>query len=251
VSRVGVLRFAATVATDIRLQHRNGFYYAVAFVLAVFAIVITALPVFDWSLWLPALLFGNLVMVSFFFIGGLILLEKTEGTLEAQVVTPLRLREYLGSKLLTLVALSLAENLIVVLLVLKAGMPDDSGYRALPLAPILLLGLGIATAAVLYTLFGFMTVARYDSINEFLLPATFIVTALSLPYLGYFDFWTSPLLYLHPLQGSLVTMKAAFFPVPQPALWAGAVSTLAWIAIAYGLSRRAFRRFVIQKEGAH
>ena len=107
-------RLLATMGTDLRLQHRNGFYYAVAFVLILFAILVSQLPAFDWTRWLPPLVFGNLVMVSFFFVGGLVLLEKGEGTLEAQVVTPLRVGEYLGSKIATLALLSLVENLIIV-----------------------------------------------------------------------------------------------------------------------------------------
>ena len=37
-------RLAATVRLDLRLQMRNGFYYAVAFVLACWFVVLTRLP---------------------------------------------------------------------------------------------------------------------------------------------------------------------------------------------------------------
>ncbi len=153
-------RLLATARIDVRLQHRNGFYYAVAVVLALFAILISQIPEVDWSPWLAPLLLSNLVMVSFFFIGGLVLLEKGEGTLEVQVVTPLRVGEYLGAKIGTLGVLSLVENLILVVLV--SGLQHRFG----------LLILGIACASVIYTLIGFIAVARYDSINAYLMPAT-------------------------------------------------------------------------------
>ncbi len=230
-------RLLATMGTDLRLQHRNGFYYAVAFVLILFAILVSQLPAFDWNPWLPPLVFGNLVMVSYFFVGGLVLLEKGEGTLEAQVVTPLRVGEYLGSKVATLALLSLIENFIIVSLV------GGFEYRFAVLA------LGIICASVIYTLIGFVAVARYDSINEYIMPATLVITLLSIPYLEYFELWTSPLMLLHPLQGSLIMMEAAFTPVSMGELTAAVISTGIWISIACTMGRRAFRRFLIRKEG--
>ena len=63
-------RLAATVRLDLRLQWRNGFYYVVAFVLACWFVLLTRLPAIDWGYVLPAVVFGNLVMVNFYFIAG-------------------------------------------------------------------------------------------------------------------------------------------------------------------------------------
>jgi len=83
-------RLVATMSCDVRLQVRNGFYWAVAFLLAILVVLITQLPSFDWGPVLPPLVLGNLVTATFFFVAALVLLEKGEGTLEAQIVTPLR-----------------------------------------------------------------------------------------------------------------------------------------------------------------
>ena len=107
-------RLAATITLDLQLQWKNGFYYAVGFVLLCWLVVLTQLPEIDWGYVLPAIVFGNLVMVNFYFMAGLVLLEKGEGTLEAQVVTPLADWEYLVSKTVTLAALSLVEQFVIV-----------------------------------------------------------------------------------------------------------------------------------------
>ena len=109
------MRLLETIRCDVRLQHRNGFYYAVAFLLFFFAILVTFVPI-DWTPWLAALLLGNMMLATFFFLGGLILLEKGEGTLEALIVTPLSDFEYLASKIVTLTLLATAEQLMLVLL---------------------------------------------------------------------------------------------------------------------------------------
>src|SRR5215213_6550085 len=155
-------RLLSTIRCDLRLQHRNGFYYATAFVVAVYALGLSQLHPAGAGLnltWLlPALMLNNL-MISFYFIGALVLLEKTEGTLTAQVVSPLRASEYLAAKVITLTTLALVYNLAVVALVV------GSRFGALELIA------GVGAAAALMAMAGFVAVARYESVNEFLLPS--------------------------------------------------------------------------------
>ena len=231
-------RLLSTVACDVRLQARNGFYWAVAFMLTVFAILVSLIHVRNWDYFLPPIVLGNLMIGTFMFVAGLVLLEKGEGTLEAQVVTPLRTWEYLGSKLLTLTGLAIAEHLFIVALAIRWDFD--------PLTLIL----GIVAAAAIYTLSGFLAVARYDSINEYIFPSMLWATFFSIPFLPYFDVWTGWLFYLHPLQAPLVLLKAAFGGIE---LWEwsyGIVYSAAWIGLLFVLSRKAFHRFITRKEGA-
>ena len=230
-------RLAATIRLDIRLQWRNGFYYAVAFVLACWFIVLTRLPDIDWGYVLPAVVFGNLVMVNFYFIAGLVLLEKGEGTLEAQVVTPLADWEYLASKTGTLTALSLVEQVVIV------WSAYGGGFAAVPLVA------GIVLAAMLYTLVGFLLIARYRSINEYMFPSVFFTIVLSFPMLHYFGFWDTWLLYLHPFTAPLVLLAGAFRPLP-PWQWAyGVLYAAAWSGVLLIAARRTFDRFIVARGG--
>ena len=231
-------RLAATVRLDLRLQMRNGFYYAVAFVLACWFVVLTRLPPIDWGYVLPAVVFGNLVMVNFYFAAGLVLLEKAEGTLEAQVVTPLADWEYLASKTLTLAALSVVEQVVIV------RSAYGGGFAAGPLVA------GVVLAGVLYTLTGFLLVARYRSINEFLFPSVLFTAVLSLPMLHYFGLWDTWLLHLHPFSAPLVLLGGAFGSI-APWEWAyGVLYSAAWAGLLLLAGRRAFDRFIVAREGA-
>ena len=229
---------AATVRLDLRLQARNGFYYAVAFVLACWFVLLTRLPAIDWGYVLPAVVFGNLVMVNFYFVAGLVLLEKGEGTLEAQVVTPLADWQYLGSKTVTLTALSLVEQVIIV------WSAHGGGFAAGPLAA------GIVLAAILYTLTGFVLVARYRSINEFLFPSALFTAALSLPMLHYFGLWDTWLLYLHPFTAPLVLLAGAFGPIPAWQWVYGVLYGAFWAGLLLLAGRRAFDRYIVAREGS-
>ncbi len=231
-------RLLATMRCDVRLQVRNGFYWAAAFLLGTFAVLITQLPEFDWAPVMPVVVLGNLVLATFMFMGGLVLLEKDDGTLEAQVVTPLRTGEYLASKVVTLTALSLIENAAIVLL--ACGI----GFAVLPLV------LGIVLASAIYCLTGFVAVARYDSINEYLFPSMLYIAAFSLPFLHYAGLWETPLMYLHPLQAPLVILKGAIFPLEAWEWIYGLLYSALWIAVTYVWSRRTFQRFVTASAGA-
>jgi fluoroquinolone transport system permease protein len=138
-------RLAATLRSDIRVQLRNGFYFATAFVAACSIVLLRWLPPELAAVLLPVVLLGNIVMNTFYFVGGLLLLERVEGTFAAQSVTPLRPVEYLASKVLTLTALSLVESLLIATAVVgfDAQLMPSVLYTSLLSLPMLgYLGLG-------------------------------------------------------------------------------------------------------------
>ncbi len=230
-------RLGTAVSGDIRLQFRNGFYYAALVVMVVMVILLRQVPG-DLLTWLlPLFILSNLLINTFYFVSGQVLLEKEEGTLAAQVVTPLRPLEYLAAKVITLTLLSLLENGLIVLLVF--GVPPR----------VDLFVLAIISAAVILTLAGFMVVARYDSINQFLMPSVLYTTALILPlmtYLGLPEHW---LLYLHPLQASLTLMRAAFEPAAMVQLLYAFLCAAVWGVLLFRAAQGTFYRFVIAAEG--
>ncbi len=231
-------RLAATMHADARLQLRQGFYYASAFVLVIMVVVLRQVPAEFLTWLLPVVILSNVQVNTFYFIAGLVLLEKSEGTLEAQVVTPLRPREYLASKIATLTGLSVLEN--VTLVVATHGAIAD--------APALLAG--VLLSSLIFALTGFLAVARYDSINEYLMPSFLFTTLLSIPLLPYFGLIRGPLFDLHPVTAPLDLLRVSLDP-SAAARWPHAVASAAvWVTAGALLCGRAFRRFVIAREGA-
>ena len=226
-------RLTATIWCDLRLQFRNGFMFAVAFVVLLYAAVWLRLPVLDMRRQLPVLVLGNLVMTTFYFVGGQVLLEKGEGTLEAQVVTPLRPTEYLLSKIVTLTLLAVIENVVIVALF------SGGAWHVVPLLA------GIGTGSAMFVLAGFAVVSRYTSINEYLLPSVVYTTLLTLPLLPYLGLGTPAMFYAHPLAAPLILLQAAVEPVTAWQLLYGLLYSTVAIALALMWSRRAFRRFIV------
>ena len=230
-------RLLSSIILDIRLQARNGFYYAAAFVAAFWTLALSRIPPDSLVLWMPVFILSDILINTFYFMAGLVLLEKAEGTVIAQSVTPLRPWEYLCSKLVTLGLLSVCESFVIVLLGYRAGFE--------PLQFVL----GVLLSAVLFSLGGFLVVARYGSINEFLFPSFLFTLFFVPPFLGYFGLVGDAWMYLHPLQGPLLLTQAAFGEIATwQTLYAVVYPTL-WIGGAFVLSRRVFQRFVTAVEG--
>jgi fluoroquinolone transport system permease protein len=230
-------RLLATIRCDVLLQLRNGFYYATLFVLAIYALGFSQLHLTsmrDRLSWLlPAMLLNNLVVTTFYFVGGQVLLEKAEGSLRAQIVTPLHLGEYLAAKVLTLTTLAVVYNLAIAWLVV------GSAVALLPLIA------GLALGSALYVLAGFAAVARYDSINEYLLPSVLVVAPLLLP-LAYVAGWESPLMFLHPMQAPVALIQVAIGHAPGWQALYGVLYGGLWVVVAYAICRRSFRRLVVE-----
>lgn len=230
-------RLLSIARWDVRLQFRNGFYFISAFAAVFTIIILKQFSGVDWDYWWPAIITGNLTINAFYFMAGIVLLEKGEGTLEAQIVTPLRPWEILMSKVLTLGLLSLFEMLAIIVIV--QGINFNW----------FLLVTGIVLYIALLALYGFIVVARYDSISEFILPSAVWTMGFSLPLLYYFDIWRSWIMFLHPLQAILILLQSAFMSVPTWQIVYGFGYSLLWTGIALAISLRVFHRFVVTKEG--
>lgn len=222
-------RLANQIRLDARLQWRNGFYLA-SMIVAVPAVVLLGMlpdPALTWVL--PLVLFENTFINTFFFIAGLVLLERDEGSLSAQAVAPLRNVEYLAAKLLTLTALATVEGVVIVLLTFDGAV--HLGW----------LLVGQVSLALLLTLLGLATISGYRTINEFLMPSVAITILLCLPMFRFLEMLPAPLLALHPLEPSMRALVAAF-DADATQTWAyPAVAPLIWLAVTLLLVLRRFQ----------
>jgi fluoroquinolone transport system permease protein len=233
-----VSRLSAALRLDLRLLWRYRVLYAGAVVAALWVLVLAQLPPEARPLALPFALFTDLAVVGYYFLAGLVLLEREEGSLAALAVSPLRFPEYLGSKLAVLTLLALAMSFAIV--------PAGGGG---PWSPLWLV-VGVVLTSLFAMLVGFLLVARYATISEFLVPSSLPFVALMAPMLDYFGVWTHPLLYLLPSQAAILLLRAAFLPVERWQLGYGVVYLVAWVLLLARLARPAFDRQILGRRGA-
>lgn len=145
---VRLLRLWSLLRHDARLQRRYGIWYAYAFVIGFYVIVLRlggdALPP-----WLKVLvLYTDPSVFGFFFLGALLLLEKSENSRIALAMTPVSAAEYFWSKAITLTLVAL---IAVLVLLPFLGTPPSLAHVALLLTTVILtslhyVGLGVPAA---------------------------------------------------------------------------------------------------------
>ena len=226
--------FAEVVRSDVVVQVRNGFYWASAFVVLFLCALLTTLPANVFStpaLSVPALVAFNLQLTTFFFVAGLLLLEKDEGTLTALGASPLSARQYLLARTTTLTTLATLETLVLIWF--GFGLPASWALFA-----------GTVAMGITYTAFGIAVAARYESVNSFLMPASVVVTVLLLPLIGHFGFSPRLLLAWHPMAPALTLMRSAYEPTPLRELLFGIIGSAAWAIAIFRLAENAVERLM-------
>ena len=167
------------------------------------------------------------------------MLEKDDRTLETLFVTPLRVEEYMASKVLSLAVLAVATSTVIA--VAAVGWRVHLG---------LLVG-GVALTSFGWVLLGLALVTRFRRVTTFMIVAGWVMGLMFVPMAGHFGLIHSPLLYLFPAQASLVLIGGAFDPAslrPWEVVYATGYLGL-WITLSALWARRWFVRHVVQEVG--
>ncbi len=231
-------RMISTLRLDVTVQWRNRFY--------IIGIGLSLLMALGLAQFFPREAMGGLLPMLFLFaiggttmlyVAGLLIFEKDEHTLEAIIVTPVRVSEYLTSKIITLTFLATLESIVVV--ALTYGLADLN--LGLLLAGLILMG-------VMLTLLGIILIVRYDSITDFLIPVVGLSLILQLPSL-YFGGLSDTLLWLIvPTSAPTMLMWAAWFPVETWKIVYGIVYSLVIVAVLYRWALAAFHKHIVLRE---
>lgn len=227
----------STIRWDWRLQQRQGIFVAALVVLLICIGLFSQLDDVLAYYLVPVVLYIDLSVFGFFFMAGLLYLEKGEGVLSALAVTPLRSWHYLVAKVTTLTTISLLISLAVVALV----------YHQPVRWPVLCGGLVLNS--IFFTLVSFVLAVRYDAINEFIIPSIGVLGLAQIPFFDSFGIWQGWPLYLLPFQAALLLVRGAFEPL---ATWQW-IYALLYIGFCIGAgflwSLHLFERFVVRGTG--
>ncbi|OCL26463.1 hypothetical protein U472_10725 [Orenia metallireducens] len=230
-------RLLANIKGDIFLQFKYGFYGVYAILVLFYILTLRFLAVKISAFLLPIIIFSDPSLLGFYFIGGLILLEKDENTLDCLVATPLRIREYLISKMVSLTILGLLASMIIVLF----SYGTEFNY--------LLLISGIVLTSCFFVLIGFVAVARFNTINDYIFSSIIYMMILNYPLFEYFGLYQSFLSYFSPTQASLLLISGAFSGIEFWQTIYGIAYLIIAIIIVYHFAYKSFYKFIILKGG--
>jgi fluoroquinolone transport system permease protein len=223
---------------DVRLQLRSNLYGIGLFVAVLVGLAARLLVGGEHAaVALPLFYLVGIGGTTFMFGAAMLLLEKSQGTLQALRVSPLTANEYLASKAVTLTSFCIVECGIVFAFVYRGGEVS---------APILLAGL--LSLGLGYTLIGIGMAASHDTVTSFLFPtATVVSILLQLPFLGPLGVGSMAVWRMIPSAGPMEIMLGAF---GADVNWPYAVvMSIAFVAASGVYARWTFRRHIGLREG--
>lgn len=183
-------------------------------------------------------IFTDPVVLGFYFIGGIILLEKSQNTFDSLFVTPFRIEEYIISKVISLTLLTVTVCLIIIFL--------TSGFK-INIWPTLF---GIILSAVFFTLFGFTLAVRAKTLNGYFIVSTLYSTIFFLPLLDYLNIFHTGLFYFIPSYSTFTLIEGGFTHLSEWKLLYAVVMLIIWIGIAFIFANRSFYQSIILNTGS-
>jgi len=148
-------RILNSITADIKFQLKHGFYAVYVMLSVAYIIILNFIPMPAKSIILPILIYTDPAALGMFFIGGMVLLEKEQGVLSLLYITPLKVYEYIVSKVLTLGIIS---TLVAVGISLAVNI--ETNYILLILSTFL--------SSIFYTLIGFLIASKSKTVNDYI-----------------------------------------------------------------------------------
>ncbi len=149
------MRLGRLVCGDIHFQWKYGFCFIYFILTVLYVCGIGALPE-HWKTDIASIMiYSDPAAMGLFFMGAIVLLEKSQKVLNAMVVSPVKISEYILSKTVALIAISTVIALIL-------GVVSGSNH---------LLGIAVGTAltSAIFTMLGIIAATKISNLNQFLI----------------------------------------------------------------------------------
>ncbi|GAA0182331.1 hypothetical protein SH2C18_47270 [Clostridium sediminicola] len=170
------MRLVNAIKNDIKFQYRQGFFFIYILITLFYIIILSRLAQSILKFAVPLVIFSDPSVLGLFFIGGLIMLEKSQGIINYIVVTPLKTEEYMLSKLISLTLIAVIAGTFITIV--------TYGFYV----NWLLLILVIILTSIFFTLCGFLISANCNTLNQYFIKMIPWMLLLIIPCFSIFGF---------------------------------------------------------------
>jgi fluoroquinolone transport system permease protein len=156
----------------------------------------------------PIVLLSDISTMGLLFIGSIIFFERGQGSIAAVITTPLKTKEYIVSKIVSLTLFITMYSLLLTLL--------TSWFKGQTLN-MLMLFIASVLIAVEYTLIGFYLSTFFKKFTDFLLPMGLVFAIMNLPIFTMFNIPAleafDKLFYIIPSTGFVKLLLGLYTPL--------------------------------------
>ncbi|MGI6558652.1 MAG: ABC transporter permease [Limnochordia bacterium] len=213
------MRLWALLRGDVRFQYKYGFYFLYMFLALLYIGMLSVFPDGWRERAAILMIFSDPAAMGLYFMGAIVLLEKSERTLDSIAVSPARTHEYTLSKLFSI-------GVISVIVGLTIGLVGGAVKITIQFL------VGLLLCSCLFSAVGLVIVARSVSLNSFIISTVPVQLLINLPAAAWLFGWQPSWLLLHPG----VSMMQLCMP-NRPVLPSGVILA-SWTLAAWVIANR-------------
>lgn len=217
------MRLGKLLKGDLFFLARYGLFIVYAVFIAVYLIILHYLPGETGTFVMKLLVFSDPAAMGLFFMGAVVLLEKSQRVNCSLAVSPVTISEYITSKAIAFLIAGLVVGIIIAF-----GSGRSLGIAAL---------LGVAGGSLLFSMGGLFVASKTRSLNQFIICSLPIEIFVSAPgFLFAFGKISSPLWLVHP---GIAAMNLLFKENDIIQLLISLTSLVVWNAIVFSITKKA------------
>lgn len=219
--------------TDIKLQWRQGFWTIYMILSFAFLLILFNIPIENRQKVSSLFILADTSMLGIIFVGALILFEKQQNVMQSLFVTPLKLRNYLLSKTLSLGLLIFTMSLFIYL---PTSPPDTRIFSVIPIVII---------TSTMFTLMGLGISAKVKSINQYFILIIAASMLIVIPTSLFLILDNAKWLVVFPYIAAIDLLLNPIENLSAINLFADVILLIGWTFISYLFAYRQFEKSVL------
>ncbi len=199
------MRLKKLLLWDFYFQLKYKVIFVALFLMLVYLSIVYFIPKQSASFFLPLAFLTDFGVTSFLFVCAMVYFERGQGTLSALVVSPVKISEYILSKVITI---STTISSIGIVLIVGSSIFKDINVNYF---------FGVLSSVLTCTFFAFLGIlfsTYFKNFTDVLLPMGAIFTFLFTPFLSFFNInslnFLNNLYFLFPTNSMLKVMEQIF-----------------------------------------
>lgn len=230
---------------DVRFQFRHGFYYVYAFVTVIYISILLFIPLEFRSFWSTLIVFTDPGTLGFFFVGAIVMMERNQQLLTYLFITPVKLKKYLWSKILSLTFIAWLTSIVITYSVLGLTVS------------FIWLTIAVFLCSFFFTCCGLIISVDAPSLNHYMFRAIVCMLIFYIPVLHYLGWVSFRLFELMPSYSALFLLEHAIsgngdffaFKMLNNTVWVHVGLLFLWGFIAYRIAYDRFNKYILSNTG--
>lgn len=148
------MRLKNLILGDIKFQFKYGFYFLYIILSIIYICIINVFPTFMREKIAIIMIYSDPAAMGLFFMGAIVLLEKSQRVLNSLAVSPVKVSEYILSKV---ISIGIISSIVAMFIAITVNLDN-----------IVMVIIGTFLSSVMFSLIGLMIASKVSSLNKFI-----------------------------------------------------------------------------------